>query len=107
MVDAFVRSGCMDQVPPLPDETKTDAGEPHIITYSVLVKDIAAWAASTGRSRFLADTESDGIFAPDEILYNPLLDGCARQDRVGEARWLMGDMRTSGVAPSYFARASW
>merc|ERR1719231_2217707 len=44
----------------------------------------------------------DGRFAPDQILYNSLLDGCAKEHRVDEALQLLEDMRKSGVTPSNF-----
>merc|ERR1719261_1447493 len=44
----------------------------------------------------------DGKYTPDEILYNSLLDGCAKQHRVEEALRLLEQMRENGVAPSNF-----
>jgi pentatricopeptide repeat protein len=44
----------------------------------------------------------DSKFAPDEILYNSLLDGCAKQHRVDEALNLLEDMKASGTAPSNY-----
>merc|ERR1719231_714739 len=44
----------------------------------------------------------DGRFAPDQILYNSLLDGCAKEHRVDEALRLLEQMRENGVTPSNF-----
>mmetsp|Transcript_113517 Transcript_113517/g.253265 ORF Transcript_113517/g.253265 Transcript_113517/m.253265 type:complete len:252 (+) Transcript_113517:2-757(+) len=40
--------------------------------------------------------------APDEVMYNSLLDGCAKQQRLEEALRLLKEMRASGVAPSNY-----
>merc|ERR1719395_42596 len=41
-------------------------------------------------------------FAPDEILYNSLLDGCAKQHRVEEALRLLEEMKESSTTPSNY-----
>merc|ERR1719258_444527 len=73
----------MDKVPPLLEEMKAGCVEPDIITYSTIVK-------------------GDGKYAPDEIMYNSLLDGCAKQNLVQDALWLLEDMKESGVSPSNY-----
>merc|ERR1719160_386393 len=44
----------------------------------------------------------DGKYAPDEIMYNSLLDGCAKQHRSEQALKLLEQMRDSGVTPSNY-----
>merc|ERR1719194_71639 len=44
----------------------------------------------------------DGKHAPDEILYNSPLDGCAKQHRLEDALNLLDDMQDAGVVPSNF-----
>ena len=39
-------------------------------------------------------------FAPDEIMYNSLLDGCAKKQNVDEGLRLLDEMRAARVAPS-------
>merc|ERR1740121_2808936 len=41
-------------------------------------------------------------YSPDEVMYNSLLGGCAREQRVTEALELVEDMRARGVAPSNY-----
>ena len=54
----------------------------------------------------LKDMREEAKFQPDEILYNGLLDGCAREHRLQEALDLFAQMRAEGVKPSnYAARA--
>lgn len=46
--------------------------------------------------------KSDDKFAPDEILYNSILDGCSKQHRVDDALRLLEEMRSTGVVPSNY-----
>merc|ERR1719321_61248 len=39
---------------------------------------------------------------PDEIMYNSLLDGCAKQHRIEQALQLLEQMKESGTAPSNY-----
>merc|ERR1712136_703484 len=50
----------------------------------------------------LEDMKSDGKFAPDEIMYNSILDGCATQHRVDDALKILAEMQTVGVGPSNY-----
>jgi len=50
----------------------------------------------------LEDMKSDDKFAPDEIMYNSILDGCAKQHRVNEAMHVLEEMKTAGVIPSNY-----
>merc|ERR1719182_322373 len=46
--------------------------------------------------------QSDGKFTPDEVMYNCLLDGCAKEHCPNEALKLLGEMKKAGVAPSNY-----
>merc|ERR1719274_206428 len=50
----------------------------------------------------LNEMVANGVHEPDEILYNSLLDGCAKQHRVDEALALVEDMHKNHVRPSNF-----
>merc|ERR550514_1392699 len=102
MIDACARCGCMDKVPPLLEEMKRDHVELDVITYSTLVKGYCHAGDVDKAFKVLAELKSDGKLAPDEILYNSLLDGCAKQCRVDDAVRLLEDMRDCGVVPSNF-----
>merc|ERR1719183_2093805 len=43
-----------------------------------------------------------GKHTPDEVLYNSLLSGCAKEHRPDEALQLLAEMKKSGVAPSNY-----
>merc|ERR1719377_485438 len=44
----------------------------------------------------------DGKHKPDEILYNSLLDGCAKEHRLEDAMNLYMEMKQANVLPSNF-----
>merc|ERR1719235_3057007 len=44
--------------------------------------------------------KSSGKVVPDEIMYNVLLDGCAKETLVDEALKLLEGMQDAGIAPS-------
>merc|ERR1719502_1710401 len=49
----------------------------------------------------MRDMSSAGC-APDEVMYNSLLDGCAKQQRLQEALQLLDGMKEAGVVPSNY-----
>jgi len=50
----------------------------------------------------LKDMKTNGKHAPDEVMYNSLLSGCAKEHRPDEAMQILSDMKKSGVAPSNY-----
>merc|ERR1719456_2202428 len=102
MIDACARCGSMDRVSALLEEMKASHVEPDIITYSTIVKGYCHSGDVDRGFEVLREMKKDGKYAADEILYNSLLDGCAKQNRTQDAMWLLEDMRASGVSPSNF-----
>merc|ERR1719379_2997888 len=102
MIDACARCGIMEKVPPLLEEMKAGCVEPDIITYSTIVKGYCQSGDVARAFEVLKEMKGDGKYAPDEIMYNSLLDGCAKQNLVQDALWLLEDMRDSGVSPSNY-----
>merc|ERR1719515_471070 len=102
MINACAGCGNMERVPALLEEMKQNHVEPDIITYSTIVKGYCLSGDVDRGFEVLQEMRKDGKYAPDEILVNSLLDGCAKQHRVEEALRLLEDMRTSGVAPSNY-----
>lgn len=104
MLNAFAQCGDMHKVPVLLQDMKdaTPPVEPDIVTYSTMVKGFCA-AGDVGKGlQLLKDMEDDGKLAPDEVMYNSLLDGCARQQRLDDALRLLANMKEAGVAPSNY-----
>merc|ERR1719387_354191 len=102
MFDACACCGTMDRVPQLLEEMKGNKAEPDIITYSTLVKGFCLSGDLDRAFLVLEEMKSDGKFAPDEIMYNSLLDGCAKLHRVEDAQQLLDDMRANSVSPSNY-----
>merc|ERR1719393_692995 len=102
MMDACARCGCMDRAFALLADMRAAGISPDKITYSTLVKghcfsgDIDAAFSALKEMR-----DTDGL-VPDEVLYNSLLDGCAKEHRLQEALDLFATMRSEGVKPSNF-----
>jgi len=104
MLNAFAQCGSMHRVPQLLEDMKaaTPPVEPDIVTYSTMVKGFCASGDLDKGLQLLKEMELDGKFAPDEVMYNSLLDGCARQHRLEDALKLLDNMRDSGVTPSNY-----
>jgi len=75
------------------------AGYHHIFT---IIKGYCAVGDVDRAFHVLAEMRGDGKFVPDEIMYNSILDGCAKQHRVEEALRLLEEMKTSGICPSNY-----
>merc|ERR1719491_1306627 len=73
-----------------------------MVTYSTIVKGFCNSGCLDRALEILRDMKTDGKFTPDEVLYNILLDGCAKEHRPNDALKLLDDMRTHGVAPSNY-----
>merc|ERR1719191_2295382 len=93
----------MDRVPSLLEDMKSanPAIEPDIVTYSTIVK---GYCNSGGLDHALLVLKEVHAckFQPDEVMYNSLLDGCAREHRPDDALKLLSSMRQGGVAPSNY-----
>merc|ERR1719152_1120248 len=98
MIDANARSGRMDRAEALFREM--DA--PDVVTYSTLVKGYCLSGDIDRGYQVLNEMVANGKHEPDEILYNSLLDGCAKQHRVDDALALVEDMHKNHVRPSNF-----
>merc|ERR1719409_1839900 len=102
MIDACARSGAMDRVPKLVADMRAAKIMPDTITYSTRVKGYCFSGNVDRAFEVLADMRADGRHVPDEILYNCLLDGCAKEHRLEEALSLFEEMKAQGVRPSNF-----
>merc|ERR1719310_912497 len=85
MLDANARTGKMDRADELFQEMQASGVSPDVITYSTLVKGYCQAGDIDQGFQVLKDMVKSGVHEPDEILYNSLLDGCAKQHRVDDA----------------------
>merc|ERR1719498_963877 len=102
MLDANARTGKMDRADELFREMQASGVSPDVITYSTLVKGYCQAGDIDQGYRVLNSMVASGVHEPDEILYNSLLDGCAKQHRVDDALKLVEDMHKNNVRPSNF-----
>jgi len=104
ILNAFAQCGTMHYAPEVLRDMKATvpAVEPDIVTYSTLIKGFC-YAGSLDRAlEVYADMQREGKCVPDEVLFNSLLGGCAKEFRLEEALQLLDDMKTSGIAPSNY-----
>merc|ERR1719327_1443258 len=102
MLDANARTGKMDRADELFREMQVSGVSPDVITYSTLVKGYCQAGDIDKGYQVLNEMVTSGVHEPDEILYNSLLDGCAKQHRVDDALKLLEDMHKHHVRPSNF-----
>merc|ERR1719426_605113 len=102
MLDANARTGKMDRADELFQEMVASGVSPDVITYSTLVKGYCQAGDIDQGFQGLNTMVKSGVHEPDEILYNSLLDGCAKQHRVDDALKLVEDMHKHNVRPSNF-----
>merc|ERR1719335_1759249 len=102
MIDACARCGAMDRVPQLLADMKAADLSPDQITYGTLVKGHCLSGSVDQAFEILAEMRTVGKHKPDEILYNCLLDGCAKEHRLEDAMALYEEMKQENVLPSNF-----
>jgi pentatricopeptide repeat protein len=101
MIDANCRTGRMERAEQLFADLES-TGSPDVVTYSTMVKGYCMSGDIDQGFKVLRKMLASGRCAPDEILFNSLLDGCARQHRVDEALALVEDMHKHHVQPSNY-----
>merc|ERR1719305_923160 len=102
MIDACARCGAMDRVPQLLADMKAANISPDQVTYGTLVKGHCLSGSVDQAFEILAEMRAGGKHKPDEILYNSLLDGCAKEHRLEDAMNLYEEMKQAKVLPSNF-----
>merc|ERR1719152_802076 len=100
MIDACARCWSMDRVPQLLEHMRKEGVEPDLVTYSSLVKGYCLAGDVRRGFKVLEEMKSSGKVLPDEIMYNVLLDGCAREGLVEEALRLLECMQDGSITPS-------
>merc|ERR1719238_482030 len=102
ILDACARTGRMEQLPKVMQDMKRHHVEPNIVTFSTILKGHCQSGDIPHAFSTLRDMKKSTDLKPDEIMYNSLLDGCARNNLYDEAMELFEDMETEGVVPSNF-----
>jgi len=104
ILNAFAQGGVMDRVPALLEDMKnaTPPADPDIVTYSTLVKGFCNSGGLDRALDIMKMMQEEGKLTPDEVMYNSLLDGCAKEQRPTEALKLLEVMKKNAVAPSNY-----
>jgi len=102
IIDACARTGRMDHLPKVMQDMKKHYVDPNIVTYSTIIKGFCQAGDVQGGFTVLKEMQQDTKLKPDEIMYNSLLDGCARSNLFEEGQELLKQMLEAGIAPSNF-----
>jgi len=104
MLNAFAQCGCMQFAPEVLQDMRAAAPsvQPDIVTYSTLVKGYCHAGSLDRALQVFRDMQQEKKCAPDEVLFNSLLGGCAKEFRLEEALQLLDEMKVCGVAPSNY-----
>jgi pentatricopeptide repeat protein len=102
LLDACARCGEMAHIPDLLDEMKGQAVEPSLITYSIVIKGYCQGNRLEEALQVWETMVQATNLQPDEIMYNTILDGCARQGLYAQGMGLLDEMQKSGIRPSNF-----
>merc|ERR1719305_2154112 len=91
ILNAFAQGGAMHCVPALLEDMKaaTPPAEPDIVTYSTIIKGFCNSGSLDRALKVLEDMKDIGKHSPDEVMYNSLLGGCAKEHRPDEALQLL------------------
>jgi len=104
ILNQFAQGKAMRRVPQILEDMRaaTPPVEPDIVTYSTLIKGFCSSGNLDRALGLLAEMQADGKFVPDEMMYNSLLDGCAKEQRLADALRLVDEMKKTGVGPSNY-----
>merc|ERR1719169_230749 len=102
MVDACSRCGEMKRIPELLRSMVSQGIEPNLITYSAILKGYCQENRLDEAFELMQGMVQTTKFKPDEIMYNTLLDGCARQGLYERGFKVLSEMEADGISPSNF-----
>jgi pentatricopeptide repeat protein len=102
LMDACVRSNEMARIPALLDSMIGQGIDPNLITYGIVIKGYCQNNRLEEALQVWETMVRTTTFQPDEIMYNTILDGCARKGLYDRGMSLLADMEKSGVRPTNF-----
>jgi pentatricopeptide repeat protein len=102
LIDACARAGRMESVPKILQSMKKRCVRPNLITYSTMVKGHCQSGDVRIAFELVEEMKQDSKLKPDEIMYNSLLDGCARNNMYEEGLRVLQEMQDEGVQLSNF-----
>jgi pentatricopeptide repeat protein len=102
LIDACARSGELGRIPSLLKDIDVQGLKMGIVTYSAILKGYCQTNRLDEAFELLDDMTRTTDLEPDEIMYNTLLDGCARQGLYDRGMALLERMKKSGMRPSNY-----
>jgi len=102
LLDACAKCSAMSRVPQVFEDMKKREIQPDKITYSTLIKGYCLVGDLDCAFDLFEEMKADGQVGLDEIVYNALIDGCGRQQKVQRSLQVLEDMRAAKIAPSNY-----
>jgi len=102
LIDACARSGDLGRIPSLLKDIDAQGLKLGIVTYSAILKGYCQSDRLSEAFELIEDMRRTTKLEPDEIMYNTLLDGCARRGLYDQGMTVLQKMKESGVRPSNF-----
>jgi len=102
LFDACARSGHMERAKPIQEEMKRQGVEANLITWSTMLKGYCQANQLDKAFDVLDHMQGSCGIQPDEVVYNTLLDGCARQGLLERGLSLFRKMEASSTQPSCY-----
>lgn len=102
LVDASARAHDMSRIPALLESMVSQGIEPNLITYSSILKGHCQANRLDEAFQLVEQMVQTTDLRPDEIMYNTLFDGCARQYLYDKGMALLEEMQEFGVPPTNY-----
>lgn len=102
LIDACARCGEASKMQSILADMQANKVEPNIITLSAVLKGYCQDRQLEKAFELLETIRASSTFKADEIIYNSLLDGCAREGLWKRALGLLDQMQKDGIKPSNF-----
>jgi len=102
LIDACARSGELSRISSLLKDMKAQDIQMGVVTYSAIIKGYCQKNMLDEAFELFHDMAKSTDLKPDEIMYNTLLDGCARQGLYVRGMSCFEEMKQSGVRPSNY-----
>lgn len=102
LVDACARSNELSKIPKILEDMVKQGIQPNLITYSSILKGYCQDNQIEKAFELVESMRQSTRYQPDEIMFNSLLDGCARVGLYDRGMDLLREMQEAGVKPSNF-----
>lgn len=102
LLDACARSQEIHRAAPLLRAMSDQNITPNIITYGTVIKAYCAANQLDAAFQVFDDMQHTPNMVPDEVVYNTLIDGCARYGHFERGMKVIDTMRAAGIAASNF-----